>query len=165
MSIITTLTDSFEFNRGRVEILLDSIEQMDQPEQVLGWRPGEGRAHIAWQLMHIGITEEIFATERLATIESSPHRQSWDRFRGGSTPDDAIPSSDEIRTVLVDGRRQLLATLDGYNDDQLADVIWHHPRMKVDLTLLQILHIIAFHESHHQGQAHITLNLYKAAHG
>ena len=26
------------------------------------------------------------------------------------------------------------------------------------------LQIIAWHEPHHQGQAHITLNLYKAAH-
>jgi len=27
-----------------------------------------------------------------------------------------------------------------------------------------VLHIIAWHEPHHQGQAHITSNLYKATH-
>ena len=25
--------------------------------------------------------------------------------------------------------------------------------------------VLAWHEGHHQGQAHLTLNLYKAAHG
>jgi hypothetical protein len=30
--------------------------------------------------------------------------------------------------------------------------------------LVDVLHILAWHEAHHQGQAHITLNLYRAAH-
>ncbi len=162
MSTIEVLVASFKFNRSRVLTLLDEIDQLEKPAEALGWRPGEGRAHIAWQLMHLGISEEIFATEWLVASDESPHRESWSRFRGGSTPDDEIPTSDEIRTVLADGRRQLLEALAGYDDSQLDDTIWHHPRMKVDLSLLTILHIIGYHEGHHQGQAHITLNLYKA---
>ena len=112
--------------------------------------------------MHLGITEEIFATERLATIDHSPHRDHWSRFRGGSTPDDEIRGSDQIRIVLTDGRRQLVETLAGYDDSQLDDLIWHHHGMKTDISLLTTLHIIGYHESHHQGQAHLTLNLFKA---
>ena len=162
MSTIEVLTESFNFSRGRLLGLLDEIDKLEKPADALGWRPGEGRAHIAWQLMHVGISEEIFATEWLAAIDKSPHRQNWSRFRGGSTPDDEIPSSAEIRTVLADGRRQLLEQLASYDDSQLGDVILHHPRMKIDLSLLTVLHIIGYHEAHHQGQAHITLNLYKA---
>ena len=162
MSTIEVLVESFTFNRSRVLTLLDDIDQLENPAEALGWRPGEGRAHIAWQLMHLGISEEIFATEWLAASDESPHRESWSRFRGGSTPDDEIPSSAEIRTVLADGRRQLVEALAGYDDSQLDDTVWHHERMKIDLSLLNVLHIIGYHEGHHQGQAHITLNLYKA---
>ena len=108
MSTLEVLIESFAFNRGRVLTLLDDIDQLENPSKALGWRPGDGRAHIAWQLMHLGISEEIFATEWLRELDESPHREIWDRFRGGSTPDDDIPSSDEIRTVLADSRRQLL---------------------------------------------------------
>ena len=30
-------------------------------------------------------------------------------------------------------------------------------------TVAKVLHILSWHEAHHQGQAHITLNLFKAA--
>ena len=163
MSTIEVLVESFTFNRSRVLTLLDDIDQLENPAEALGWRPGEGRAHIAWQLMHLGISEEIFANEWLTNTDESPHREIWSRFRGGSTPDDEIPSSGEIRTVLADGRRQLVEALAGYDDSQLDDTVWHHARMKTDLSLLNILHIIGYHEGHHQGQAHITLNLYKAS--
>ena len=33
------------------------------------------------------------------------------------------------------------------------------------LTLLDAIHILIWHEPHHQGQAHITFNLYKASSG
>ena len=32
------------------------------------------------------------------------------------------------------------------------------------LALADVLNLLAWHEAHHQGQAHITLNLYKATH-
>ena len=162
MSTIEVLVESYKFNRSRVLAMLDDIDQLDDPAEALGWRPGDGRAHIAWQMMHVGISEEIFATDWIAQSDDSPHRDKWSRFRGGSTPDDDIPSLEEIRTVLADGRRQLLEKLDGYDDSQLDDIVWHHEDMNVDFSLLTVLHIIGYHEGHHQGQAHITLNLYKA---
>ena len=101
MSTIDTLIKHYEFNRGRTLGLLDAIEQTGGAAEVLGWRPGAGRAHIAWQLMHIAITEEIFASERLATDKPQAFTELWPRYKGGSTPDDEIPSSDEIESGKI----------------------------------------------------------------
>lgn len=160
MSTIPILIDSYQFNRTRTLSLLDTIEKMPRPEQVLGWRPGPGRAHIAWQLMHIGVTEEIFATERLNPSKPAAFQEIWPRFRGGSTPDDHIPSIATIRQTLGDGREHLLATLADYTDDRLNEIPEALRERK--LTVGNVLHIIGWHEAHHQGQAHITLNLYRA---
>jgi hypothetical protein len=152
---------SCAFNRPRTLAVLDKIEQEPNPQQVLGWRPGPGRAHIAWQLMHIGITEELFATERLRPGTQPAFGDLVPRFRGGSTPDDEIPSSQLIRQVLEESRAHLLATLANFSDGDLETV--HQLAKDRRLSLREILHILAWHEPHHQGQAHITLNLYRAS--
>jgi len=162
MTIAETLFPQYEFSRTRTLGLLDTILKEPNPKSVLGWRPGPGRAHIAWQLMHIGVTEEIFATERLAPEKAGAFPELWARFRGGSTPDDEIPSDDVIRRVLVEGREHLLATLRTIPDDRLGEIPAALAQRK--LTIRDVLHILAWHEPHHQGQAHITFNLYKAAH-
>ena len=159
MSTYETLIQHYEFNRGRTLALLDAIDETGQSAEVLGWRPGAGRAHIAWQIMHIGITEEIFATERLAPDKPQEFSDLWSRFRGGSTPDDDIPSSEEIRNVLKVGREHLLDTLGRYGEENLGDI--PPPLAARSLTMLKVLHIISWHESHHHGQAHITFNLFK----
>ncbi|HEX3871810.1 MAG TPA: DinB family protein, partial [Pirellulales bacterium] len=66
MSTVDVFLPAYKLNRQRTLGLLEQIEQLPDPIEALGWRPGPGRAHIAWQLMHIGITEELFASERLA---------------------------------------------------------------------------------------------------
>ena len=161
MSTFANLIKTYEFNRKRTLGLLDSIEQMPDADGVLGWRPGSGRAHIAWQIMHIGVTEEIFATERLAPEKAGAFTDLWPRFRGGSTPDDHIPAVADIRQVLNDGRAHLLETLSQFTEANLGDI--PEALKERGLTLLDVLHIIGWHEAHHHGQAHITLNLYKAA--
>jgi hypothetical protein len=161
MTTFEILIRACEFNRKRTLGFLDQIEQMASPPAVLGWRPGAGRAHIAWQLMHIGVTEELFATERLAPYKPGSFTELWPRFRGGSTPDDNIPSVAEIRRVLNDGRQHLLETLSKFSDANLGDV--PEALKQRNLTMLDVLHILGWHEAHHHGQAHITLNLYKAS--
>ncbi|QDU93229.1 DinB family protein [Lignipirellula cremea] len=161
MSVFETFTQHFEFNRGRTLGLLERMEREADLPAALAWRPGAGRAHIAWQLMHIGITEEIFAVERLAK-GTGKFSDLWSRFQGGSTPDDQIPSADEIRQVLATGREELLGTLAGLSESQLGDIMWE-ARDGRKLTLLSVLQIISWHEAHHQGQAHITFNLFKAS--
>ncbi len=163
MSTIDTLVRMMKFNRTRTLGMLDKIEQSADPLRLLGWRPGPGRAHSAWQLMHIGITEELFASERLWPEKVGQFQDLWPRFRGGSTPDDQIPTPAAIRQVLNESREHLLDTLSRYSDSQLQVI---PPSFKErGLTLHELLQVIAFHEAHHHGQTHITLNLYNAVHG
>jgi uncharacterized damage-inducible protein DinB len=161
MNTVELYTKNYQFYRQRTLDLLSRVEKQADPQQALAWRPGPGRAHIGWQLMHIGITEEIFATERLAPDRAGAWTDLWPRFRGGSTPDDDVPSADRIRQVLGESREHLLKTLSGYDDSRLAEIPPSLAARK--LTVLDVLHIIGWHEAHHQGQAHITFNLYLAS--
>lgn len=162
MSVIRIVTACWEFNRKRTLATLDAIEQLPDPQAALAWRPGLGRAHIAWQMMHIGITEELFATERL--VGGAPEfPELVPRFRGGSTPDDDIPEIGSIRSVLETSRLHLLNTTASFSESDLQTI--PEAFRQRGWTLETILHVIAWHEPHHQGQAHLTLNLFKAAHG
>ncbi len=163
MNRIDTLIAAYQFNRTRTLGLLEAIDKLADPSKVLGWRPGPARAHIGWQLMHIAITEEIFATERLAPQKAGEWPELWPNYRGGSTPDDHPPTIALLRVVLNGSRSHLLATLSEYSDDRLNEI--PAALAQRGLTVLDVLHIIAWHEAHHQGQAHLTLNLYKAANG
>ncbi|HMC10914.1 MAG TPA: DinB family protein [Pirellulaceae bacterium] len=167
MSTIHSLISAYQFNRPRTLGLLEKIEQEKEPQKILGWRPGPGRAHIAWQLMHIGITEELFATERLVAGAKPAFTDLVPRFRGGSTPDDEIPQAALIRRVLNESRAHLLETIGRFSDKDLGTMpeALPEPMKQRKLLLVDILHIIAWHEPHHQGQAHITLNLFRATQG
>src|SRR5687767_1975292 len=162
MSTIHSLISAYQFNRPRTLGLLDKIEQEQEPQKILGWRPGPGRAHIAWQLTHIGITEELFATERLVAGTKPAFADLVPRFKGGSKPDDEIPPVALIRQVLSESRTHLLATLSRFGDKDLGTI--PEGFKERGLPLADLLHILVWHEPHHQGQAHITFNLYKAAH-
>jgi uncharacterized damage-inducible protein DinB len=154
--------DAYKFNRVRTVGLLDKVCQQPDSQQVLSWRPAEGRAHIGWQLMHIGVTEELFASERLNPARPGAFTELWPRFRGGSTPEDQAPSADSIRQVLEASRQHLVETLSTYGEERLSEI---PPAMAArKLTVREILALISWHEVHHQGQAHITLNLYLAEH-
>jgi uncharacterized damage-inducible protein DinB len=158
MTTTEILIKSYAFNRQRTLGLLDKIAEQSNPQAALAWRPGPGRAHIGWQLTHIGVTEEIFATERLMPSKPAAFADLWPRFRGGSTPDDNVPDVATIRNVLIESRVHLLETLSHYGDDRLGEI---PPALAArKLTVLDVLHIIGWHEAHHQGQAHLTLNLF-----
>ena len=160
MSLLTCIKDLWEFNRSRTLMTLDDISKQPDPTVVLGWRPGPGRAHIAWQLMHVGITEELFATERLFG-SSAGFADLIPRFKGGSTPDDNIPSADQIREVLNASRHHLLEGISRLTDADLARIPESGLLKDRGWTIAKALHVINWHEAHHQGQAHITLNLWK----
>lgn len=157
---IEVLCRAMDFNRQRTLTLLERVEKTTDPEATLAWRPGSGRAHVAWQLMHIGVTELIFASERLAPNKPHVMEEFWARFRGGSVVDDDVPSIPTIRQVLDTGRTELRSTLSSFSDDDLN----HIPAalQERQLSLLDVLHILCFHESHHHGQAHLTLNLFES---
>jgi len=157
---VLVFLDAYKLNRDRTLGLLDKVCQQADPQHVLSWRPAKGRAHIGWQLMHVGVTEEMFATERLNPDRPPAFVDLWPRFRGGSTPEDQAPSAESIRQVLEESRQHLVETLLTYGEERLSEI---PPAMAArKLTVRDILAIIGWHEAHHQGQAHITLNLYLA---
>jgi len=160
MSTAEVMIEMLEFVRTRTLMTLDEVAKLPDPASVLKWRPGPGRAHIGWQLTHIGITEELTATERL-----NGTKPDWPdlvpRFKFGSVPDDDVPSIDTIRKILEVSRSHLIPCIARMKDSEL-DVIpeWYRER---GWTQRRIMQIMPWHEGHHQGQAHITLNLWKAA--
>lgn len=164
MSTLHSSLAAYQFNRGRTLATLERVEKESDPQRVLAWRPGPGRAHVAWQLMHIAITEELFATERLVPGAKPAWPDLVPRFRGGSTPDDEIPSADTVRRILGESREHLLTTLSHFGDKDLGTRPEGLPDgLKTrNFTLLDVLYLLSWHEVHHQGQAHITLNLFKA---
>ena len=162
MSYIEHVQSIYEMNRELTLATLDSIAEMDNPQEVLAWRPGPGRAHIGWQFMHVAVTEEMFATERLLPGTQPGMGELIARFKGGSTPDDDVPTLAEIRAALEAGREHLFETFGKFSDADLENV--PEPLQERGWTLRKTLQIICWHEGHHQGQAHLTLNLYKAAH-
>lgn len=161
MSEISTIVSVWEFNRVKTLATLTEIEKNSDPKLVLGWRPGIGRAHIAWQLLHVAITEELFATARLSGTEPA-FADLVPRFKGGSVPDDEIASPSVIRETLQQSREHLLAAVSKLSDSQLDQVLPSFADR--GWTMRTFLHIVAWHESHHQGQSHLTLNMYKATH-
>lgn len=162
MNVIDFFLDQWEFERGRTLALLDQVAGQPDPRAALGWRPGPGRAHIAWQLMHVGVTEELFATERFAGTTPG-FTDLVPRFRGGSTPDDDVPSVEAIRDVLTQSREHLAQTVRSLDPAALDESGTEFLQQR-GWTVRTALKIIGWHEAHHQGQAHITLNLWKAGH-
>jgi uncharacterized damage-inducible protein DinB len=160
MSVIDTMIGVWKFNRDRTLGTLDEIAGLADSSAALGWRPGDGRAHIAWQLMHIGITEELFATERMKG-ESPKWPDLVSRFKGGSTPDDNIPDVGQVRELLDQSRSHLIEAASQLSEADLQTI--PEAFKERGWTLGTMLQVVAWHECHHQGQAHITLNLLKAS--
>ena len=159
MSFIEAILSAYDVNRERTLVTLDAVAALDDPQAALSWRPGSGRAHIGWQLMHIAVTEELFATERFLG-KSPAFPELCEQFRGGSTPaDDNVPKAEQLRVVLEQSRSHLEATLARFSDEELQNV--PEGLSARGWTLQRALQIINWHEAHHQGQAHLTLNLFQ----
>src|SRR5438445_5135619 len=154
------LIEVMDFSRQKTLALLDNLAMQPNVQSVLGWRPGPGRAHLAWQLMHIAATDDRHVHVRM--LGGQPQEPKFvERFAGGSTPDDDVPSLDAIKSYLKTQRDELLAHLKKLPDSALKT----KPNEQAPWTYQEWLKVLAFHEAHHQGQAHLTFNLYKAAHG
>jgi hypothetical protein len=157
---VADLVDILNFNRSRTLGFVDNLAKLPDVQKVLGWRPAPGRAHIGWQLMHIAATDDRHVHVRMAPPGGEPrHPELARRFAGGSTPDDIIPTLDEIRQYLASQRQEVLDYLKKVPDSALHT----KPHDGATWTHLEWLKILAWHEAHHQGQAHITLNLYQAS--
>src|SRR5712691_9979645 len=148
-----------ELPRRKTLELLESVAKVPDAGAVLAWRPGPGRAHLAWQLMHIAATDDRHLNVRMKG--GQPQEPEFvRRFAGGSVPDDDVPEIDVIKRYLADQRRNLLAHLGSLADADLAA----KPNPQAPWIYREWFQVLAWHEGHHQGQGHLTFNLYRAAH-
>jgi len=151
------LIEMLDFSRQKTLVLVDKLAEQANVQSALGWRPAPGRAHIAWQLMHIAATDDRHVHVRM-TGGQPQNPELVRRFAGGSTPDDNIPTLDEMRHYLATQRAEVLGHLKKVPDSALTT----KPNDQAPWTYQEWLKVLAWHEAHHQGQAHITFNLYRA---
>jgi uncharacterized damage-inducible protein DinB len=143
---------------------LDAIEKSGQDMQkVLAWRPSPGRAHIAWQAMHCAATHDKYLNVRLKGGDQSKDEANVSAFGGGSTPSDTnVPTIAAIRSKLQENYRAFREYVASLSKEELARTIAFPGN--VQRTIAEAVLLMVWHESHHQGQIHLTWNLYKAAH-
>src|SRR6058998_639796 len=112
------LIEMLDFNRSKTLAFIDGLAKVGDVQKALAYRPGPGRAHLAWQLMHIAATDDRHVHVRM--LGGQPQEAEYvRRFAGGSTPDDDIPSVQEIRRYLTGQREALLAHLKKLDDAAL----------------------------------------------
>ena len=162
-----TLIFGLDFTRNRLLGTLDTIEKVAREKgqdigRVLGWRPGVGRAHIGWQAMHCAATHDKYLN--VALLGKTPKDEGLVKnFGGGSTPSDGnVPSLEAIRGTLADRYGALKQYVAGLDAAGLARVVVGSGG--VQRSVGESIALLAWHEGHHQGQIHLTWNLYKAAH-
>ena len=153
-----------DFARTRLMSIFPTIEKSGQdPNKVLAWRPGPGRAHIAWQLLHCAATHHrnLYVTFLGGKAKDEALVAN---YAGGSTPSDQnIPSAESIQKTLESTYAEYRAAVAGFNSNELMTKKVG-PAGKERL-LGEGIVLYTWHEAHHQGQIHLTWNLYKAAHG
>lgn len=156
--MVDALLQLWTFQRERTLALLDNIAGLENSVQVLSWQPNTGRAHLGWQFTHIAITEELFATERFCGT-TAPWPELAEQFKGGSTPSEFVPDVEEIRHLLSESRTHLVEVVKHFTPAQLEEIPPHFAER--GHTFGTWLKILSWHEAHHQGQAHLTFNLWK----
>jgi DinB family protein len=148
-----------EFGRKRTMDLIDNLAKDPNIQVILGWQPGPGRARLGWQLMHLGATDDKHLNVRIKG--GQPREPEYmRRFAGGSTPDDNVPTIEEIRRYVTERRQDILQYYRSLDESQLP----LKPNDQTPWTYQEGLQVLAWHEAHHHGQAHLTVNLFKAAH-
>src|ERR1700730_11047183 len=112
------MIESLDYNRNKTLAFIETLAKQENLPKVLAWRPGPGRAHIAWQLMHIAATDDRHVHARM--LGGQPQEAEYvRRFAGGSTPDDDVPTLDETRRYLTAQRQEVLAHLKTLDDAAL----------------------------------------------
>ena len=163
-----TMIAALDFTRNRLLGTLDTIEKTATEksldvQKVMGWRPGPGRAHIAWQAAHCAATHDKYVNVTLLGHAAKNPALVAD-FGGGSTPSDTyVPALADIRKKLSGAFTDFKAHIHSLDDAGLARSI-PGPN-NTQRTVVEAILLLTWHEAHHQGQIHLTWNLYKAALG
>ena len=152
-----------DFGRARLLGSLDAIEKSgNNVAEILLWRPAPQRAHIAWQALHCAATHDRYFHVLIKGEAKPSDAMLVDNFGGGSTPsDDMVPNLAHIRSML----QKHFATLRDYvstlTTTDLQTIVGPPDRQR---KLGDAIILLAWHEAHHQGQLHLTWNLYHQAH-
>lgn len=163
-----TLIAAIDFSRNRLLGTLDTIEKVARekshdPAKVLAWRPGPGRAHIAWQATHCAATHDKYVNVVLRG-KTPRDAELVTQFGGGSVPSDSnVPPLATIReklSIALADFKETVASLDAAGLGRLVPGPNNTQR-----TVAEAIILLTWHEAHHQGQIHLTWNLYKGAHG
>lgn len=157
-----TLLANVDWARSKLLASLDAIEKGAgaDVQQALGWRPAPGRAHIAWQAMHCAASLDKILNVRIKGGQPVDATLLAD-FASGSTPSDAnVPDLATIRATLARTFADWRAFVAGVSAAELdrTIVVPNAPPRTVGEWILNM----AWHESHHQGQIHLTWNCYQA---
>ena len=158
-----TLLAGLEFSRARLLGTLSAIGTSGQDTaKVLAWRPGVGRAHIAWQAMHCAATHDKYLHVGILGQSGPSDPVLVAAYGGGSTPSDQnVLSLTEIQQSLAkhyDAFKAYIATLQPADLDRVVGPPDRRRSIGDSIVLM------TWHETHHQGQIHLTWNLYKQAH-
>ena len=159
-----TLLAQLDFTRSRLLGILDTNEKSGADvSKVLAFRPGPGRAHIGWQFMHCAATHDRYLHANIK--KTAPRDEKLvTEFAGGSTPSDQrVPSVAEIReqlTARFTPFREFVASM--RNEDLGVKFVGRDGKER---TIGEAIVLLAWHEAHHQGQIHLSWNIFKAANG
>lgn len=161
-----TLLAAMDFSRNRLLGTLDGIEKLAKERNVdvktiLAYRPGPGRAHLGWQFAHCAATHDKYLNVNLLGKPAANDPQLVTTFGGGSTPaDDQVPAIATIRKMLESTYAAVRNYVAAADQATLARTI-PGPN-NTQRTIAEAIHLLTWHEAHHQGQIHLTLNMYKA---
>jgi DinB family protein len=159
-----TLVAAADFSHARLLGIIEAIEKSGQDvARVLAWRPAPGRAHIGWQLMHCAATHDKYLNVRLRG-GGVKDTELVEKFASGTTPSDQhIPTVATIREKLAATFADLRQYIVSLSPQQL-EVKQDFPN-GLQRSIGESIVLLTWHEAHHQGQIHLTWNMYKAANG
>jgi hypothetical protein len=158
----TTLHALTDYTRARLLATLDAIEKSGRPvDAVLSWRPAPGRAHAAWQALHCAATHDKYVN-RIILSGTDADAHLVRNYGGGSTPADNDPHTlADIRAALARHIEPIFNLLKNGQDLSRTFTLPNGQTRSVGEAVM----FLAWHEAHHQGQIHLTWNLYQQAHG
>ena len=142
------LIEMLEFNRSKTLAFIDGLAKVGDVQKALAWRPGPGRAHLGWQLMHIAATDDRHVHVRMGPPNGQPADPDLvRRFAGGSTPDDEVPTIDAIKSYLETQRKEVIAALKKLDEKSLST----KPNEQSPWTYVEWAKVLAWHESASPG--------------
>lgn len=147
--------------RGRLLGSLEAIETSGlDVKAALTFRPGPARSHIAWQAMHCAATHDKYINVYLRGSQIKDPALVEAYGVNSVAKDDSVPDLKTIRKALeihFEGFKDFIRGLTEADYDRKIEMGPGRIR-----TIRESIMVMVWHESHHQGQIHLTWNIFKA---